>query len=133
MNDLPVTDMPPNVAHLVRTDDGQPVEPDISELNASNFAFNVVPFFPIFTGWLKRSNSATDTSFGLGFEDNPILHCPFISDMIAKRSASSALCSSYKATCRKLLGAYVLEINHKRVFTQSDALKQLATIHNQGV
>ena len=44
MNDLPITDMPPNVVHLVRTDDGKPVEPDISELHASCFAFDVVSF-----------------------------------------------------------------------------------------
>ena len=26
-NDLPVTDMPPNVAHLVQMDDSQPIQP----------------------------------------------------------------------------------------------------------
>ena len=132
MNDLPISDMPPNVAHLIRTDDGKPVKPYISKLHASHFAFGVVPFVPIFTGWLKRSNSVNDASFGLQFEDNPILHWPLISN-IAKRSASSALCSSYKATCGKLLGVYVLEINHNCVFTASDALTQLATINDQGV
>ena len=71
MNDLPVTGMPPNVAHLARTNNGQPVEPNVSELHASNFAFDVVPFVPIFTGWLKRSDSTNDASFGLQFEDNP--------------------------------------------------------------
>ena len=132
MNDLPVTDMPPSVSHLVQTGDGQPVAPDVAELHASNFACDIVPFVPIFTGWLKRSNSANDASFGLKFEDDPILHCPFVSD-IAKQSASSALCSSHKATCCKLLGAYVLKINHNCVFTASDALMQFANIHDQGM
>ena len=109
MNDLPVTDMPPNVTHLVRTNNGQPVAPDVADLHASHFAFDIVPFVPIFTRWLKHSNSINDTSFGLKFEDDPILHCPFVSD-IAKLSASLALCSLHKATCQKLLGAYALEI-----------------------
>ena len=110
----------------------QPVPPDVADLHASHFAFDNVPFVPIFTRWLKHSNSNDDASFGLKFEDDPILHCPFVSN-IAKQSASSALCSSHKATHRKLLGAYVLEINHNCVFTASNALTQLANIHNQGV
>ena len=85
MNDLPVTNMPPNVAHLVRTDNGQPVALDVADLHASHFAFDIVPFVPIFTRWLKRSNSNNDASFGLKFEDDPILHCPYVSD-ITKQS-----------------------------------------------
>ena len=45
--------------------DRQPVPPDIAELNASNFAFDVVPFVPIFTGWLKCSDSPNNNAFGL--------------------------------------------------------------------
>ena len=131
MNDLPVVDMPPNVQHLVRTDDGA-IPSDVAELNVSNFAFDVVPFVPLFHGWLKRSKSPNDPTFGLTFQDDPILRKPFVSD-IAKRSASSSICSTHKSTRRKLLGAYVLEINHNRVFTAADALQQLATIHDQGV
>ena len=42
MNDLPpVTKMPPNVAHLMQTNDGQPVAPYVAELHASNFAFDI--------------------------------------------------------------------------------------------
>ena len=47
MSNLPV---PPNVAHPICTDNGQPILPDIAELTISNFAFDVVPFVPIFTG-----------------------------------------------------------------------------------
>ena len=107
MNNLPVTEMPKKVAHLVCMDDGQHVTPDVAELHASNFAFDIVPFVLIFTGWLKCSNSLNNNSFRLLFEDNPILHCTFVSK-IAKRSGSSALCSLYKAICCKLLGTYVL-------------------------
>ena len=43
------------------------------------------------------------------------------------------LCSSYQATHNKLLGAYVIEINHSRVFAAADALTLLQDLHNQGV
>ena len=134
MNNLPLTGMPSNVAHLVCFNDGQPVAPDIDELHASNFAFDIIPFVTIFAGWLKCSDSLTDnSSFGLTFEDGPILHCTFIFN-VAKRSALSALCSLHKgATRRKLVCAYVLEINHNGLFTAANAAAQFATIHNQGV
>ena len=77
--------MPPNVRHLVRTDDGATIPPDVAELNTEHFSFDVVPFVPLFHGWLKRSNSPNDKTFGLTFDDDPVLHKAFISD-IAKRS-----------------------------------------------
>ena len=43
MKNLPLIEMPPNIAHLIRTNDGQPVLPDIAELSASNFAFWCCP------------------------------------------------------------------------------------------
>ena len=46
MNNLPVTEMLPSIAHLIATDNRQLAPPDIAELNASNFAFDVVPFVP---------------------------------------------------------------------------------------
>ena len=81
---------------------------------------------------MKQLKSPNDPTFGLSFEDDPIFHQAFMSD-IAQRSASLLLCSSHKATCRKLLGAYVLKINHNCVFTAADAIVQLVAIHNQGV
>ena len=132
MNNLPITDMPPNVAHLVQTSDSENIQPDVAELNTSHFDFDIVPFVPLFNGWLKQSKLPNDPTFGLSFEDDPILHQAFVSD-ISQRSASSHLCSSHKATRCKLLGAYLLEINHNCVFTAADATAQLATIHNQGV
>ena len=79
MNDLPVTDMPPDVAHLVRTNDGQPIQPDITKLSASIFAFDIVLFVPLFNGWLKQSDLPNNPTFGLTFEDDPILHCMCLS------------------------------------------------------
>ena len=131
MNDLPVTDIPPNVAHLIRSDDGIQPPTDTVKLSSSDFAFDIVPFAPLFHGWLKKSQSK-DPSFGLTFTDDSVRHRPFLSD-IAKKSPGSKLCSSYQATRNKLLGAYVLEINHNRVFTAADASNLLQELHNQGV
>ena len=49
------------------------------------------------------------------------------------RSASSALCSSHKSTKRKLLGSYVIKVDHVRVFSAADALHRLNLAHDQGV
>ena len=132
MNDLPVVDMPPNVRHLVCADDGEPIAPDPVELSASTFAFDVVPFVPLHHGWLKRSSSTSDKTFGFSFANDTTQHRAFVSDM-RKKSAASALCSSYQATRKKLLGAFVLEINHDRAFSAADAVRILADMHNQGV
>ena len=132
MNDLPVTDMPPNVAHLRRTDDGSPPPADVVELSTAHFAFDVVPAVQTFHGHLNQSISPSDPTFGLSFEDDPIQHRAFVT-AIAAKSASAALCSSHKSTRRKLLGAYILEIAHDRVFTALDATAKLAALHNQGV
>ena len=103
MNGLPVTKMPPNVAHLIRMDDGQPVAPHIAELHASNFAFDIISFVPIFTGWLKQSASTLDPSFGLTFKDDPILPCFFVSD-----TAKNVQCCLLSAPCTKQLVANFL-------------------------
>ena len=76
-----MTKMPPNVAHLVCTDEeGQPIPPDVAELSALHFDFDVVPFIVLmlFNGWLKRSQLHNDPTFGLSFEDDPILHHAFV-------------------------------------------------------
>ena len=132
MNDLPATEMPPDVTHLIRTDDNEAIPPDVAELGASDFSFDIVPFVPLFHGWLKRSKSGDDPSFGLSFQDDPIRHRPFLSD-IAKRSASSSSCSTCKLTRHKLLGTCVIESNHDCVFTALNAATALATPHDQGV
>ena len=65
---------------------------------------------PLFNGWLKRPNLPNDPTFGLSFEDDPILHCVCLGHQ-------QALCLFFfmliiQATHRKLLGAYIFEINH---------------------
>ena len=97
MNDLPVTDMPPNVAHLRRTDDGDAIPADVSELSASDFCFDIVPFVTTFHGHLPRRQSRSDPTFGLSFADDPVQKRAFVTD-IRNRSSASTLCSSPKAT-----------------------------------
>ena len=111
MNDLPVTDVPPNVAHLCQADDGNDVPQDDDELTSQHFAFDVVPFVCTFLGHLDKHESRDDPTFGLELADDPICKRAFIT-AISKQSAASALCASHSATCKKLLGAHILEIDH---------------------
>ena len=71
MNDLPVTDKPPNVTHPCCTDDGDPPPADVAELSTAHFAFDIVPAVQAFHGHLNRSKSPSDPTFGLSFEDDP--------------------------------------------------------------
>ena len=73
MNDLPVTEVPPNVAHLVCTADGEHIQPDVAELNSLHFEFDIVPFIPLFNSSIKRLHSYDNPTFGLSFEDDPVL------------------------------------------------------------
>ena len=94
MNDLPVTDLPPNVAHLRRHDDGEPIPPDIAELSTDCFNFDIVPFVDTFTGFLDAAKSKDDPTFGLAFDDCPIQKQAFVT-ATRPHSASLALCLSY--------------------------------------
>ena len=60
MNDLPIDQIPPNVQHLQRSELGQPITPDITELKTSDFEFTVSPFDEIMTQTVLAScNSPT--------------------------------------------------------------------------
>ena len=60
MNDLPIDQIPPNVQHLQRSELGQPISPDSTELKTSDFKFTVSPFDEIITQTvLATCNSPT--------------------------------------------------------------------------
>ena len=132
MNDLPFDDLPPNVLHLQRTDDGIPLPAEHQEVDSSTFDFNITPFANLLHHQLIVDPKSTDQSFGLVFRDDDILRRAYITD-IKPNSPASRLYSSLKATKRKLIGAYIVSINHDRVFTAADTEASLQLLHNQGV
>ena len=132
MNDLAVKDLPPNVAHLQRRTQGEPLPIDDHELSSDQFHFTITPFANLLSEWLKHDPKSTDSAYGFTFADDELLQKPYIAD-IAPKSPASKLRSSHKATLRKLRGAFVMEINHERVFTAAQAVILLAKLHTQGV
>ena len=101
MNDLPVTELPPNVAHLCHADDGNGIPSDVAELSASDFHFDIVPHVDTFHGHLNKSKAINDPTFGLSFDDDHAVKQAFVAD-VSKRSAAASLCSTCRASCNKL-------------------------------
>ena len=120
--------MPPNVAHLCQTDDGNDTPSDVAKLSASNFLFDIVTFH----GHPNPMKLPNDPSFGLSFSNDPVVKHTFVTN-IAKRSATASLCSSHKSSRNKLCGARILEIGHENVVAAANATNCLALLHNQGV
>ena len=87
MNDLPVTDMPPNVAHLCQTDDGNDTPSDVAKLSASNFLFDIVTFH----GHPNPMKLPNDPSFGLSFSNDPVVKHTFVTNIAKEVSHSVPL------------------------------------------
>ena len=89
MNDLPIDQIPPNVQHLQRSELGQPITPDKTELKTPNFKFTVSPFDEIMTREvLAYYNSPT---FGFQINTDEVNGCTYIHDIQQNTSATTAL------------------------------------------
>ena len=87
MNNLPVTNLPPNITHLRQHDDGNPIPVDVAELSTSHFNFDVVPFV--------AHNCLLIQLLVFSLTNNLIQERAFVTK-IDPCSASYALCLSHK-------------------------------------
>ena len=46
-NDLPADWLPPNTQHILRINDGEPIEMDALELDSNDFLFHIHPFLQV--------------------------------------------------------------------------------------
>ena len=130
MNDLPTSEIPPNVVHLQRTTDGLPIPADAKETSMKDFCFYITPFQQTLTRKLQVTcNSPT---FGLNLSEDETNGRVFLED-INKNSSASKLFSSHKATRNKIRGAFIVSINGTQVFNKSSAITLLADLHSQGI
>ena len=119
MNDLPTSEIPPNVVHLQRTTDGLPIPADAKETSMKDFCFYITPFQQTLTRKLQVTcNSPT---FGLNLSEDETNGRVFLED-INKNSSASKLFSSHKATRNKIRGAFIVSINGTQVFDKSAAI-----------
>ena len=125
MNDLPFEDIPPNVQHLQRIQMGVPIPAETEDTTIDEFAFFTNPFSNTITK--KAKVQCQNPTLGITVGTDALLNRAYISD-IKQNSSAARLFSSYKATCNKIRGAYIVKINDSPIFTQEDALTALNTI-----
>ena len=128
MNDIPMDATPPNVQHLQRSELGERFPSESQETSVDKFHFRLDPF----TVTLNKdlTVSCDDPTFGLEIARDITNNRAFIAD-IKDRSSGSKLCSSHKATRRKLKGAFIVSIDNKPIFTKDDALSALRELKSK--
>jgi hypothetical protein len=126
MNDLPLADLPPNVVHLQRTQDGSPFPAEAVDACISHFVIGSSPFQTLLPRTL--SVSCRRPAFGLVIASDDFNNRGFVSNILPNSSASR-LFSSHQATLKRLLrGAYITRINATNVFTADDIGSCLRTL-----
>jgi hypothetical protein len=130
MNDLPVDAIPPNVVHLQRTQQGDPLPADSQESSIDEFHFRLNPFAHTMTKHLQvRCRNPT---FGLTIGADEVNNRAYITD-IKRGSSASRLFSSHKATTNKIRYAYIVKINDMPIFTKDEAIQCLRKLHDDGI
>ena len=132
MNDLPVTEIPPNVQHLSRTDDGVAFPAEQSEVAASDFSFYISPFSDLLHKRLSHTAKSSHSTYGFSFADDPLMQKPYVED-IADKSDACRLFSNRRASRNRLRGAFLVSIDGDRIFTSAAAIAKLQSIYDQGV
>jgi hypothetical protein len=129
MNDLPFDSIPPNVIHLQRTQEGDPVPQDKITASINGFNFYTDPFANIINKVIKINCEHPD--FGLEFDQDSVIGQMYISSIQAKTNAVS-LFLSLQSTHRKLIRAFILSIDDTPVFDINDTKKKILEIQASG-
>jgi hypothetical protein len=125
MNDLPLHALPPNVVHLQRSSNNEPIDKETDELNTDDLNFSVSPFDTLISK--QVAVDCTDPLFGLELLEDEINGRAFVHD-VKVNSSASRLYSSRKATRNKIRGAFITSINDIPVFDKASALEALSSI-----
>ena len=132
-NDLPPSQIPPNVIHLQRIDqDGQAPPADTHDITTQDLHFYITPFAELLHRTVKLLPKSNHPLFGFNLVDDELLQRTYIKD-IAPKSPASKIFSTLKSTRRHLRGAYLISINHHPVFTTAQASTALQNIQDEGV
>ncbi|GAX10430.1 hypothetical protein FisN_21Lu161 [Fistulifera solaris] len=124
MNDLPTDQIPPNVIHLQRTQNGDPLPSEPSECSVSTFYFRNSPFAATLT--LDVPVKCRGRTLGFQLARDELNNRVYIRDIVSKSSAAQ-LHSSLKAAKNTLRGAYITSVGEHTVFTVDDATAAFAS------
>jgi len=128
MNDLPPNLMPPNVVHLQRTQNGEPLPVDTEETSVDQFTFHLNPFSYAMVKGVQVTDD--DPSYGLMLASDELNHRAYVTD-VKENSAADKLYATHKSTLKNVKGAYLVGINRKRVFGKDDAISMLRQLYDE--
>jgi hypothetical protein len=128
MNDLPFDAILPNVQHLMRSKEGNPIPPKPCKSSIDHFEFTANPFAHMLSKTLKVTDH--DSSFGMEIAQDELSNRAYVHD-IKDKSSASWLFSSHKATQNKIWGAYIVSIDSECVFTKANAIHILKHLHDE--
>lgn len=125
MNDLPLADVPPNVRHLQRVQDGAPIPSESDDTVVPPFGLTSKPFLHEVDETLKVA--CDESHFGFRLHTDTATQRVYIGDIAAGTSAAG-LRSSLRATQRKYVGAFITSIDDVPVFTLAQAHSELSRL-----
>jgi len=128
MNDLPPNLMPPNVVHLQRTQNGEPLPVDTEETSVDQFTFHLNPFSYAMVKGVQVTDD--DPSYGRMLASDELNHRAYVTD-VKENSAADKLYATHKSTLKNVKGAYLVGINRKRVFGKDDAISMLRQLYDE--
>jgi len=128
MNDLPPDLVPPNVVHLQRTQNGEPLPAEAEETSVDQFTFHLNPFSYTMVKGVKVTDD--DPSYGLTLATDELNHRAYVTD-VKKDSTADKMYSTHKSTLKNVKGAYLVGINGKPVFGKDDAISMLRQLYDE--
>jgi len=128
MNDLPPDLLPPNVVHLQRTQNGEPLPAEAEETSVDQFTFHLNPFSYTMVKGVQVTDE--DPSFGLTLVADELSHWAHITD-VKENSTADKMHATHKPTVKNVKSAHLVGINGKKVFGKDDAIAMLQQPHDE--
>jgi len=128
MNDLPPDLVPPNVVHLQRAQNGEPLPGKIEETLVDQFTFHLNPFsYTMVTGVQVTDD---DPSYGLTLASDELNHRACVTD-VKENSTADKMYATHKSTLKNVKGAYLVSMNGKRVFAKDDTISMPRQLYDK--
>jgi len=119
MSDVPPDLVPPNVVHLQRTKNGEPLPAEAEETFIDQLTFHLNPFSYTMVKWVQVTDD--DPSFGITLAADELSHSAYITD-IKEKSTADKMYASHKSTLKNVKGAYLVGIIGKQAIGKDDAV-----------
>jgi len=128
MNDPPPDLVPPNVVHLQRTQNGEPLPAEVEETSVNQFTLYLNPFSYTMVKGVQVTDN--DPSYGLTLASDELNHRAYVTD-VKENSTADKMYATHKSTLKNVKGAYLVGINGKRVFGKDDAISMLRQLYDE--